>query len=223
MARRPIELPTSQYIEQLYDEGNTAELRKINERLAKTANQRMATLLRSRVKHNAALDIAQYYLYQESDFAKGGVFSRSKKLSSDQLLEQINEELKFLRAKGSTVAGEKEIRARKSFKTLTQGKIDEKGNKLAPYLEIPEDIQVPDYWEGSREEYFENRFLDFLEEDAWKDIKKYLYTDNNSDLFRQAGEAIARGQSLKDLRDAYKQYLRGEISVYTMWDSWVSI
>lgn len=223
MARRPIELPTSQEIEELYDDGNIEELRKINERLAKVSNQRMAQLLRSRVKHNTALDTAQYYLYQESEVARGGVFSRSKKLTKEQLLEQIDEELKFLRAKGSTVAGEKEIRARKSFKTLTQGKLDDKGNRLAPYMEIPADIQVPDYWQGTREEYFENRFLDFLEEDAWKDIKKYLYTDNNSDLFRQAGEAIARGQSLKDLKEAYKQYLRGEISVYTMWDSWVSI
>lgn len=223
MAKRTIQLPTTQQIESLYNKGNLEELRAINERLAKTANQRMAQLFKSNIKHNTALERAQYYLYQESEVATGGVFSRSKKINAEQLLEQLKQELIFLRSASSTVTGEKEIRAKKSFRTLTEGKRDEKGNLISsPYLEIPEDIEVPSSWKGSKEEYFQDKFLSFLDQDAWKDIKKYLYaTDTN--LLADAGEAIARGASLADLRKAYKDYLKGEVDIYSMWENWISI
>lgn len=222
MARKTVRLPTTQEIDKYYQEGNIKELRAINEKLAKTANQRMAQLFKSGIKNSSALKRAQYYLYQESEVATGGVFSRSKKLDADQLLDQIQQEMIFLRSESSTVTGEKRVRALKSFKTMTSEKSDEKGNVIAPYLEIPDDIKVPKSWKGSREDYFQEKFLDFLEQDAWKDIKKFLYADN-SNILAEAGEAIARGASLKDLRDAYKQYLRGEIDVYSMWDEWTSI
>ena len=223
MARRQIQLPTTQKIDSLYQKGNIEELRAINERLAKTANQRMAQLFKSNIKHNTALERAQYYLYQQSEVATGGVFSRSKKLNAEQLLDQITQELIFLRSPSSTVTGEKEIRAKKSFRTLTEGKRDEKGNIISsPYLEIPEDIKVPTSWKGTKQEYFQEKFLQFLDQDAWKDIKKYLYaTDTN--LLADAGEAIARGASLADLRKAYKDYLQGETDIYSMWEDWISI
>ena len=222
MARRTIKLPTTQQIDILYEQDNIQELRAINERLAKTANQRMAQLYKSGIRETNALKRARYFIDQESGLSTGGVFSRSKKLTKDQLLDNITQEMIFLRSSSSTVTGEKEIRALKSFKTLTEGKRDEKGNIQAPYLEIPKDIVVPKRWKGTREEYFQNRFLSFLEEDAWKDIKKYLYSDN-SNILAEAGEAIARGAKISDLTSAYKQYLRGEISVYSMWENWTSI
>ena len=115
------------------------------------------------------------------------------------------------------------MRALRSFETLTQGKRDEKGNVISgPYMEIPEDIKVPKSWQGRENEYFQNKFLSFLDQDAWKDIKKYIYsTDTN--VLAEAGEAIARGAKLSDLRDAYKAYLRKEIDVFTMWQNWTSI
>ena len=221
MARKMIQLPTTQQVEKLYKKGNIEELRRLNERLAKTANQRMAQLYQSNIKTSSALDRAQYYIYQESGLQTGGVFSRSKKLDQDKLLEQIKEELIFLRSPSSTVTGEKEVRAIRSFATLTEGKIVN-GKRTDPYLTIPEDIKIPKSWKGTRLEYFQNKFLSFLDQDAWKDIKKYLYsTDTN--ILADAGEAIARGASLKDLRSAYNQYLRGEVDIYSMWDSWISV
>lgn len=221
MARRTIKLPTTQQLEKLYKKGDIQELRKINERLAKTANQRMAQLFESNIKTSSALDRAQYYIYQESGLSTGGVFSRSKKLDPDKLLEQLKEELIFLRSPSSTVTGEKKVRALRSFVTLTEGKVVN-GKRQDPYLTIPEDIKVPKSWKGSEKEYFQQKFLSFLDQDAWKDIKKYLYsTDTN--ILTDAGEAIARGAKLSDLRSAYNQYLRGEVDIYSMWDSWVSI
>lgn len=215
--RRTIDLPTQQEIDRIVKKGDIEQLIKINERLAKTANQRMAQLVKSGIKHSTALERAKYYTEQVSEVQTGGVFSRSKKLSLETYAEQISEELTFLRSSASTVSGEKEIRALKSFQTLTRGKDGEK-----PYLDIPKDIEVPSSWEGTREEYFQEKFISFLEQDAWKDIKKFLYTDNTN-ILAQAGEAIARGASLEDLKEAYKSYLRNEVDIFTMWDDWVSV
>lgn len=215
--RRTLDLPTQQEIDRIVKRGDIEQLIKINERLAKTANQRMVQLVKSGIKHSTALERAKYYTEQVSEVQTGGVFSRSKKLSLETYAEQIGEELTFLRSSSSTVSGEKEIRALKSFQTLTRGKDGEK-----PYLDIPKDIEVPSSWEGTREEYFQEKFISFLEQDAWKDIKKFLYTDNTN-ILAQAGEAIARGANLEELKDAYKAYLRNEIDIFTMWDDWVSV
>ncbi len=224
MARRTISLPTTQEIESLYSEGNIDKLRQINERLAKVANQRMAQLFESGIKSSAALDRAQYYIYQELDINTGGVFSRSKKIEASKLVEQLKEELIFLRSSSSTVSGEKELRALRSFQTLTEGKKDDKGNFIsAPYLDIPSDIQIPSSWDGSPQEYFRTMFLKFLSQDAWKDIKKYLYTNEDDTLLKEAGEAIARGAKISDLKKAYKDYLSKQVSVYEMWDTWKSV
>ena len=224
MPRKTINLPTTQEIEKLYDEGNIAKLREFNERLAKTANQRMAQLFQSGIKSSAALERAQDYIYYQSDIQTGGVFSRSKKIKAEQLVEQIKEELIFLRSSSSTVTGEKEIRALKSFETLTEGKRDEKGKLISgPYMEIPKDVRVPKSWKGTDNEYFRQKFLNFLSQDAWKDIKKYLYTNEDDSLLKEAGEAIARGARVSDLNKAFRDYLKGEVDIYTMWDNWVSI
>ena len=182
----------------------------------------MKQLYVSNIRHSSALDRAKDWIYYEANPETGGVFSRSKKLDPETLVEQIKQELIFLRSPSSTVTGEKEIRALRSFETLTQGKRDEKGNLQAPYLDIPEDIKVPKSWHGREQEYFQNKFLSFLDQDAWKDIKKYIYsTDTN--VLAEAGEAIARGAKLEDLREAYRSYLRKEIDVFTMWQNWTSI
>lgn len=224
MARKTINLPTTQEIERLYDEGNIDKLREFNERLAKTANQRMAQLFQSGIKSSTALERAQDYIYYKSDLQTGGVFSRSKKINAEQLVEQLKEELIFLRSSSSTVTGEKEARALKSFTTLTEGKRDQKGKLISgPYLEIPSDVKVPRSWQGTEKEYFQQKFLNFLSQDAWKDIKKYLYTNEDDSLLKEAGEALARGARVSELNKAYRDYLKGEVDIYSMWDNWVSV
>ena len=212
--RKTIALPTQQQIDELVKRGDIEQLKAINERLAKTANQRMAQLYKSGVKHSSALERAKYYTEQVSEVQTGGVFSRSKKLSLDTYAEQISEELIFLRSQSSTVSGEKERRFEKSFETLTTGK--------NPYLDLPDDVEIPEDYQGTRQEYFKEKFEDFLKADVWKDVYKFIYTTENN-VLQQAGEAIARGANIQDLKDAYKQYLRNEIDIYSMWDNWVSV
>lgn len=215
--RKTISLPSMQQIEALYDAGDIAQLRALNERLAKVANQRMAQLYKSGITHSSALERAKYYTQQVLDIPTGGVFSRSKKIDIDTLKEQLQEELIFLRSRTSLVTGERQRRAEKAFKSLTEGK-----NGAPAYMELPKDIQVPADFVGSEKDYFRDKFLSFLDQDAWKDIKKYLYSADTN-LLAEAGEAIARGASIKDLSAAYRDYLRGEVDIYTMWDTWVSI
>lgn len=221
MARKTIKLPTTQEIERLYRSGDIEALRSINERLAKTANQRMQQLFKSDVE-SPALERAQYYLYQESEVATGGVFSRSKKIEAEDLVDQIKEELIFLRSKASTVSGIKDKTADKVFATLTEGKIDEAGNREAPYLDLS-GFEPPSGWKGEDIEYFKKKFLYFLSSDIWKDVKKALYVTNSNKLMMEAGEAIAAGASINDLTTEYKKFLRNEISVFTMWDRFTSI
>lgn len=221
MARKTIKLPTTQEVERLYQSGNIEELRAINERLAKTANQRMQQLFKSDVE-SPALERAQYYLYQESEIATGGVFSRSKKIEAEDLVDQIKEELIFLRSKASTVSGSKDKTAEKVFATLTQGKIDEAGNREAPYLDLS-GFEPPSGWKGDDMEYFKKKFLYFLSSDVWKDVKKYLYVTNDNKLMMEAGEAIAAGASISELTTVYKQFLRREVDVYQMWEKFTSV
>ena len=224
MARRTIDLPTTQEIERLYSEGNIDKLRELNEKLAKTANQRMKQLFQSNIKSSAALDRAQYYIYYESELQTGGVFSRSKKIKADQLVDQLKEELIFLRSQSSTVSGEKEERAIKAFTTLTQGKFDAKEGKFVkPYMELPTDIRVPKSWQGSEKEYFQKKFLNFLSQDAWKEIKRILYTDEHENILKEAGDALAKGAKISDLNKAYREYLEGEVDMYSLWEEWTSV
>lgn len=219
--RKTIQIPTKQQIDKMYAAGDIEGLRALNERLAKTANQRMSQLYKSGYE-TEALKRAKYYTQQELNVATGGVFSRSKKLDPETLKEQLTQEIMFLNSAGSTVSGEKRRRAEKAYTTLTAPRVDAQGNSLKPYLEIPEEIKVPADWQGLENEYFKEKFFKFLETDAWKDIKKYIYTDN-SNILAEAGEAISRGAKLEDLRKEYKAYLLGEVDIYEAWENWVSI
>lgn len=215
--RKTIEVPSMQEIDALYKAGKIDEMRAINERLAKTANQRRVQLYESGIKTSSARSRMELFTQQvlpEHGFNTGGVFSRSKKLDPELLKKQLEEEIIFLKSPSSTVSGEKRRRAEASFDTLTHGK--------KPYLDIPEEIQIPADWEGSSNDYFKEMFLGFLEEDAWKDIKKYLYSPDTN-VLAEAGEAISRGASLRDLKQAYKKYLSNQVSIYEMWESWTSV
>lgn len=223
MARKSLDLPTTQEIERLQSEGNINKLIEYNEKLAKVANQRMAQMWKSGLRSSEALARAKYYIYQVSEVQTGGVFSRSKKLSAQQYVDQIKEELIFLRSQSSTVSGEKRARAEKSFETLVRGRTTEEGKLIK--LDLPTEIQVPEEYVGDEMTYFKNMFFKFLEQDVWKDIRKYLYTAEDTSILQQAGEAIARGAKISELNEAYRAYIKKEVKtdIFTIWENWTSI
>ena len=232
MARK-ISLPTMQQIEAIAASGDVEQLRAINERLAKTANQRMRQLEKSGYEGTAAYKIAKDFIWQEADYTHGGVFSRSKDLKEDQLVEQIEKEVTFLRSKTSTVSGEK-ARRQKIFESLTtEHTIQQEGQSYTVPAVINLDelgIQVPSEYKGEKNDYFRDKFFDFLDENVWKDVKKFLYVapedytkSTRTKLVDQASEAIARGADVNELKELYKQYLRNEISIFDVWDKWTSV
>ena len=205
MPRKREALPTTQYIESLYESGNLAALTDINEKLAKRANTSLSQLEKSGME-TAAYNRATYYLSTDNEFSTGKRFSRSKKMDIDDLYKQVKEESKFLRSKTSSVSGELSRRD-KIFEALTVGK---DGKEAA--VKIPEGADINE---------FKNKFLKFLDDDAWKEIKKNLYTKN---ILNEAGEAIAAGASLEELTDALDNYMyKDEGDLDSIWENWTSV
>lgn len=195
------DVPSMEYITNLYESGNLQELRSINETLAKRANWRLSDLENKGLDSSAAYTRATYYLSEVSDYSSGDRFSRSKQMDIDSLYEQIKQESNFLRWQTSTAAGERERRER-VFNTLEEKNL----------IEIPENMD---------KDAFKDKFLRFLSDDAWTEIKKHLY---HKDILNEAGEAIAAGASVKELSQAMTDYMTGETSedILTIWDNWKS-
>lgn len=195
------DVPSMEYITNLYESGNLQELRSINETLAKRANWRLSDLENKGLDSSAAYTRATYYLSEVSDYSSGDRFSRSKQMDIDSLYEQIKQESNFLRWQTSTAAGERERRER-VFNTLEEKNL----------IEIPENMD---------KDAFKEKFLRFLSDDAWTEIKKHLY---HKDILNEAGEAIAAGASVQELSQAMTDYMTGETSedILTIWDNWKS-
>lgn len=195
------DVPSMEYITTLYESGNLQELRSINETLAKRANWRLSDLENKGLDSSAAYTRATYYLSEVSDYSSGDRFSRSKQMDIDSLYEQIKQESNFLRWQTSTAAGERERRER-VFNTLEEKNL----------IEIPENMD---------KDAFKDKFLRFLSDDAWTEIKKHLY---HKDILNEAGEAIAAGASVQELSQAMIDYMTGETSedILTIWDNWKS-
>ena len=194
-------------------QGRLKELQDLNEKIAKRANQRLVELEKHNMKNTSAYQNAQYYIGEVSERSTGDRFSRKKTDDIDALADDLKQASRFLRSETSTVSGEKQRRNDKIFESLT---------KKGGALEIPSDIKVPKDFKGTKTEYFQKKFLQFLDENVWKDIKKYIYA-SDTNVLQEAGEAIARGSEVKDLNEAYKDYLKGEIDIFTMWNDWTKV
>lgn len=205
------EVPTIEQIQSLYNKGDIEGLRALNEKLAKRSNQRMISLKKAGLDTTAAMTRAQRDI--ENIGISSGRFSRSKKLSAEDLYKQVKSETNFLRWQTSTVSGEIK-RREKIWESLTSQRIDEQtGDIKNPAIDLSgvEDIDA-----------FKKNFLKFLDDGAWEELKKHIYTKN---ILNEAGEAIAAGASVEELSEAMKNYVNGntEDDLLTIWDNWTSV
>lgn len=205
------DVPTIEEIQSLYKNGDIEELRALNERLAKRSNQRMTSLKKAGLDTTAAITRAQRDI--ENIGISSGRFSRSRKLSAEELYKQVKSEANFLRWQTSTVSGEIK-RREKIWESLTTQRIDEEtGDIKNPAIDLSgvEDIDA-----------FKKNFLKFLDDGAWEELKKHIYTKN---ILNEAGEAIAAGASVEELSEAMKNYVNGntEDDLLTIWDNWTSV
>lgn len=207
MARKGY-IPTAQEIDRLAqaaaagDRSAIEELGNINNRLAKRANERMRDIERKGLEGTAAYNRAKYFI-QEQDFGTGEYFSQSKKLDPDDLILNIQNASQYLRSQTSTAAGE--IQRRKDI----IDKLADRG-----HIELPDDS---DDIEG-----FKKKFLEFLDSNAWDDIKKHMYAAG-SGMLGDAAEAIQNGANVNDLLRAFKDYQKGsDTDLFEIWDNWQS-
>lgn len=66
-----------------------------------------------------------------------------------------------------------------------------------------------------------DKIIEFLESDAWENLKKYVYTANTmSDI----NDALTSGAKISDLEQAYYDYVRGDVDSdpITIFDEWVN-
>lgn len=211
-------VPTTEYIKSLYEDGDIDALRALNETLGKRSNERLRQLEKADFEGTAAYKRATDFI-KDSEYGKNNRFSRSKKIGLDDLYDQVKQEANFLRWQTSTVKGELE-RREKIFDTLTSQRINpETGNIEEPLVDIPTNMD---------RDAFKNKFLEFLDDKSWETIKKHMYQSN---ILNEAGEAIAAGASIEDLKSAIQSYIDGELNEETgepydlleIWDDWTKV
>ena len=211
-------VPTTEYIQSLYNNGDEEALRALNETLGKRSNERLRQLEKADFDTTAAYKRATDFI-KKSEYGKNNRFSRSKKIELDDLYAQVKQEANFLRWQTSTVAGELE-RREKIFDALTSQHINPKtGDIEEPYVQVPQ---------GMDRDVFKDKFLKFLDDKSWETIKKHMYQSN---ILNEAGEAIAAGASIEDLKGALQSYIDGEINEETgepydllsIWDDWTKV
>ena len=211
-------VPTTEYIQSLYNSGDIDALRALNETLGKRSNERLRQLEKADFEGTAAYKRATDFI-KDSEYGKNNRFSRSKKIGLDDLYDQVKQEANFLRWQTSTVKGELE-RREKIFDTLTSQRINpETGNIEEPLVNIPTNMD---------RDAFKNKFLEFLDDKSWETIKKHMYQSN---ILNEAGEAIAAGASIEDLKSAIQSYIDGELNEETgepydlleIWDDWTKV
>lgn len=204
--KRSTNIPTTQYINDLAEKAGAgdpeaiAELGDLNNRIAKRANERMRDIERKGLDGTAAYNRAKYFI-QNQDFGTGQYFSQSRKLDPEDAATNLINATVYLRAQTSTAAGEMQRR-----KDIVD-RLEEGG-----YLDVPEEDPAE----------FKRKFLDFLDTNAWDDIKKHMYA-TNAGMLQEAGEAIQNGAKIGDLTRAFKDYQKGsDTDLFEIWDNWTS-
>lgn len=204
-------VPTTEQLRSLKEKGDIEALISLNEKLAKRANTRLRELEKRGFDSTQAYKRAIDFTSGEGD-TDSKRFSRSKKMDIDTLYDQLKMESNFLRWQTSTPAGELKRRER-VWEGLTMQRIDEEGNIVDPVIDLSQvgDIDV-----------FKKKFLEFLDEKAWDEIKKHIYSKN---ILNEAGEAISAGADITDLANAIRDYNNNETEddLLTIWDNWTSV
>ena len=204
-------VPTIEHIRSLYERGDIEALRSVNETLAKRSNTRLRELEKQGFDTTAAYKRAIDFTSDEGTTSRNR-FSRSKKMDIDTLYDQVKMESNFLRWQTSTPAGEIE-RRRRVWEGLTVQRIDAEGNIIDPVIDLSKvgDIDV-----------FKKKFLQFLDEKAWDEIKKHIYSKN---ILNEAGEAISAGADIQDLANAIRDYNNNDTKddLINIWDNWTSV
>lgn len=210
MARlQKIKVPTTEFIEDLAQEaarGNAdalKELGRLNEKLGRTANQRLRDLEKKGYQSSEAYKQAQYRM--NADRPR---YSQAHTGSAWTLAESAQQAAQFLRYKTSTVGGVRE-KARKGFAAVKE-KIAESMQKdgAKKFKDVKKLINAQ----------LEKELDRFINSDAFTELRRSL----GSPVIEAVAEKLSGGADLDELLDAFEQWERGDldVGVLTLWDGW---
>lgn len=194
------------------DKDALAALQRENALMAKAANMRMRRLEEAGFVSRETGEIRGTYAYERAKYFLQDMgkryFSESKKQTLEQIKDQIDEEIKFMNSLSSTPGGER-IRIKKN-----EARIKE----LADVLYKPDDLDTNIVYEADEKEV--RSLKNFFRSDAWAVLRERGIT--SSDAVREAATALNRGASMLTLRALVKDYEKGELSKFQVWEGWTS-
>lgn len=216
MARlQKIKVPTTEFIEDLAQEaarGNADalnELGRLNEKLGRTANQRLRDLEKKGYTSSEAYKQAQYRM--NADRPR---YSQAHTGSAWTLAESAQQAAQFLRYKTSTVGGVRE-KARKGFAAIKE-KIEESMHK-AGAKKFKAGAHFKDV-KKLTDAQIEKELDRFIKSDAFTELRRSI----GSPVIEAVAEKLSGGADLDELLDAFEQWERGDldVGVLTLWDGW---
>lgn len=210
MARlQKIKVPTTEFIEDLAQEaarGNADalnELGRLNEKLGRTANQRLRDLEKKGYQSSEAYKQAQYRM--NADRPR---YSQAHTGSAWTLAESAQQAAQFLRYKTSTVGGVR-AKAKKGFETV----------KSKVVTSVEEAGDEYEHVKKLTDEDLEKELDRFMDSDAFTELRRTI----GSPVIEAAAEKLSGGANLNDLLNAFEQWEKGDlkVGVLTLWDGWV--
>lgn len=210
MARlQKIKVPTTEFIEDLAQEaarGNADalnELGRLNEKLGRTANQRLRDLEKKGYTSSEAYKQAQYRM--NADRPR---YSQAHTGSAWTLAESAQQAAQFLRYKTSTVGGVR-AKAKKGFekvKAKVATSVKSAGDEFEELKKLTD-------------EKLEKELDRFMDSDAFTELRRTI----GSPVIEAAAEKLSGGARLDDLLKAFDQWEKGDlkVGVLTLWDGWV--
>lgn len=162
---------------------------------ADRANKRMVRSERKGI-NNSAYREAQAFTRDITE--KGNRFTKSKKrlkVDIELLEQQFYATERYLRRKGSTITGAKEI----------EKQVIEQFESIGMNFETAED---------------KKQFLNFLDSDMWNEFKKY----DSGDTIEKVQEGLKQGKKISVLMNRFEQWKSGQIgNLYDVLEGWDKI
>ena len=180
----------TQDIIDMYQSGDLAGMVEAQKTLSKRANARLLDMEKQGLETSPAYKRVDYY----TDGEKVRFSAASKNKSSIEIYENLLNINKFLNSSTGSV-----------------GK----------YKAYKQDIANGLKDSGVFDESIDNdKIIEFLESDAWENLKKYVYTTNT---MTDISDALTAGAKVSDLEKAYYDFVNGDIDSdpITIFEEWV--
>ena len=180
----------TQDIIDMYQSGDLAGMVEAQKTLSKRANSRLLDIEKQGLQNSPAYKRVDYY----TDGEKVRFSAASKNKSSLEIYENLLNINKFLNSSTGSVGR---------------------------YKAYKQDIANGLKDSGVFDESIDNdKIIEFLESDAWENLKKYVYTTNT---MTDISDALTAGAKVSDLEKAYHDFVNGDTDSdpITIFEEWV--